>query len=323
MRRAESVPPMDLTAALEVFRQEVARQQSEGPTVGELWADYWRLECRHLPTQATEEARWRLHLAPYFQHRKAAGLTLLDVAEYREMRRVDQPKRGNKPTRPATRNKELTRLRRMLSWAVECGTLSRHPWTGYSPEPEDNVRRSCPVDCDVERILAECSPTLAAYVLTAFDSGMRQSEVRLLRRDEVDFKAGLIRLAAERTKTRQARVVPLSERVADALSRLPLVIGSPYFFVNPETGKPWNRIYLYKCYREAVARAGVAGGAGERLVFHDLRRGFSTKGRKSGVAESVMMRITGHTTLLTFQRYNIIDDTDIHLAAAKIFHPQK
>ena len=54
------------------------------------------------------------------------------------------------------------------------------------------------------------------------------------------------------------------------------------------------------------------------FIFHDLRHTFNTNMRKAGVAESVIMEITGHSTREMFDRYNTIDGEDLRQAISQL-----
>ena len=58
----------------------------------------------------------------------------------------------------------------------------------------------------------------------------------------------------------------------------------------------------------------VKGG----FIFHDLRHTFNTNMRKAGIAESVIMKITGHSTREMFDRYNTVDEDDTRKAVKKL-----
>jgi integrase len=65
--------------------------------------------------------------------------------------------------------------------------------------------------------------------------------------------------------------------------------------------------------KRACKEAGIPYGrfVKDGFIFHDLRHKFNTYMRKAGVAESVIMKITGHSTREMFDRYNSVDEDDI------------
>ncbi|HOG08802.1 MAG: tyrosine-type recombinase/integrase [Syntrophales bacterium] len=82
-----------------------------------------------------------------------------------------------------------------------------------------------------------------------------------------------------------------------------------------------NRVFLFKGkpvkdLRTALTRAcrdaGIPYGRGVKngFVFHDTRHCFNTNMRKSGVPESVIMKITGHSTREMFLWYDTVDASD-------------
>jgi integrase len=145
---------------------------------------------------------------------------------------------------------------------------------------------------EFNKLSTALSPRTRAIVATGYFAGMRRGEVLNLTWDKVDLKNRVIKLEASETKDREKRTIP----ICDALYNLLKDIRS--------------------ALRRACRDAGIPYGRKTKngFVFHDTRHCFNTNMRKSGVPESVIMKITGHSTREMFLRYDTVDDGDTRKA---------
>jgi len=192
------------------------------------------------------------------------------------------------------------------------------PFKGVSKmlRKNGNARDRVLTPDEYQRIYDKLPNHLKAVVATAYFTGMRKGEILGLTWDRVSFDMRLIRLRAEDTKDFEERYVPMSDEILHIFKRLKANDGEGYVF--KYKGAPFHDIRFG--LKSACEEAGIKYGAKVEggFVFHDLRHTFNTNMRKAGVTESVIMKITGHSTREMFDRYNTVDHTDISQAAKQL-----
>ena len=141
------------------------------------------------------------------------------------------------------------------------------------------------------------------------------SEIAGLTWSQVDLENGIVRLEVGETKNDEARTVYLDDELKEVFKSQWTVRKRngkliPYVFSN-EAGDG-----QLKDFRGAWEKACEDSGIGKRL-FHDFGRTAVRNMVRSGIPESVAMKISGHKTRSVFERYNIVNDADLKMAAQR------
>ncbi len=252
------------------------------------------------------EGRIKLHLTPFFAHRRMAEINGALVNAYIAARLQSGAK-------PGTINRELAWLRQMYSLAIKAGKLMTKPH--ISLLREDNARQGFFEYDQFQAVLRELPDDLAAVVRAAYYTGWRKDELLTLRWHQV--ANGQLRL--ERSKNGEGRVFPYAQ-----IPELKAVIerqralhedlvkgGRICSHVFHRNGVPI--LSMGKAFKAACRRAGVPG----RLI-HDFRRTAVRNLELAGVPRSVAMKLTGHKTASVYQRYAIASNADLEVGARKL-----
>jgi integrase len=246
------------------------------------------------------------HLKKRFKGCKVTQITPPEIQAYIE-HRLDEDAAN------ATINRELAALKRMLNLGKQQTKVDRVP---YIPMlKENNIHKGFFEHDDFLALRSALPSYLKGFVTLAYKTGWRVSEIEDLTWNQVNRKLWIVRLETGETKNDEARTVYLDDELKgifkqlwDERKRSKKLI--PYVFPNEErTGK-------IKDFRSAWKTACKNAGIGKRL-FHDFRRTAVRNMVRAGIPERVAMMISGHKTRSIFERYNIVNDTDLKLAAQK------
>jgi integrase/recombinase XerD len=151
-----------------------------------------------------------------------------------------------------------------------------------------------------------------ALVVTTYLSGMRVGEVASLRYcDVVDAEGNIrneIRLSAEQTKGKEARVVFVSEKLRKELEQYskhyqPKNINCKFFYSQKANSDGYNANTLTQFFHYLYKRCGVYGASS-----HSGRRTFITNLANKGIGVRVLASLAGHKNISTTQCYIDVND---------------
>ena len=256
--------------------------------------------------------RIKKHLLPFFGGRRMAVITTSDARAFIDQRQQAGASAGEI-------NRELAILKRAFNLALQAGKLLHKPHIPMLKE--HNVRTGFFEREQFESVRAHLPVALRGVVTFAYLTGWRvPSEILTLEWRQVDREVGTVRLDPGATKNGEGRLFPygllLPELAAviearwqerEALKKRGVIVANVFH----RNGKPISD------FRRAWNTACEAAGCPGRLR-HDFRRTAVPNLTRAGVPERVAMQLTGHKTRSVFDRYDIVNDSDLAEAVRKL-----
>jgi integrase len=151
---------------------------------------------------------------------------------------------------------------------------------------------------------------LRDFVLWAFWTAMRKGEVARLTWEAFDRETRTLRLHARDAKTRRGRVLTLEGPLWEIMERRLKARRLDCALIFHRDGAAVRE--FRKAWATACKRAGLPG-----VLFHDLRRSGIRNMVRAGVDPAVAMKISGHRTRATFDRYDITSEDDLRSAVKR------
>ena len=247
------------------------------------------------------------HITTHFEGMKAANLSTDKIEGYIKKRQDDGVK-------DATINRELAALKRMYSLGArkDPPKVVRVPY--IQKLKENNVRQGFFEHRDFLNLRVALPAYLRGMATVGYKFGCRASEITGLTWDNVELQKGIIHL--EDTKNGEPRTIVLDQEVREIIEKqweAHRASDTPVPFVFPNAKGTGRIVNYYIKWRKACKSAGCEG-----KLFHDLRRTAVRNMIRSGTPEVVAMKISGHMTRSVFDRYNIVNETDLRQASERL-----
>lgn len=269
----------------------------------------------HLAARSVEIEEQNLeHLKPHCGGKLLGDITPEDIARYQQAR-LDEG------ASPKTINLEIGTVRAILR--------RNRLWANLQPDVKmlptrDDIGQAITHEQE-SKLLEECnksrSRSLYPAVTLALSTGMRYSEIRLLKWKQIDFIGKRVWVGASKTEYGEGRPIPMNDRAFKVMSMWAEAFANrqPEHYVFPtekygaagnkfkpcvHSTDPTNPIGDWKeAWEAARKRARVS------CRFHDLRHTACTRMLESGTPLSVVATIMGwspSTTVRMSRRYGHI-----------------
>jgi integrase len=259
--------------------EKKAERQAE--TVGELIAEYLAARKGTLRERSYDEAERHLNILWKPLHAlKANKIESRDITS-----------RANKiasESGPVAANRARASLSAMFRWSIGEGSFTRaNPVAGTNKQKENDPRERTLSDAEAAAVyLAAPENDYGRIVRLILLTGCRRTELGELQWSEIDTESETITLPKERTKNKQAHVVPLTKRALAILKAVPRVEGRDFVFGTRDSG--------YSGWSKSKTALDKAAKLKEAWTLHDLRRTVRTGLGKLGVLPHVAEAVLNH-----------------------------
>lgn len=248
-------------------------------------------------------------LVEFFGKMKVADIEHSDLVRYTNWR-IETPivlkDESTKTRSPATVKRELALLSKMFNTLKRAGKIQFSPFERGEtilPSAEIETERLRVLSPEEEERLFQACDTvvggrdrshLKALLTFAIETGMRRSEIRAARWQDVDFNGKTIHVSQQNTKTERPREVPIEPaRLLPLLQAMKAEAQSDREQIFGKLPKSCRRSFETACRIADI----------KDLRFHDLRATFISRAIERNVSPEIVRKVSGHKQDRAFQRY--------------------
>jgi len=258
------------------------------------------IEDRYLPFVQTYKRSWqtdeivlRVHVLPRL------GRLFLDEITTERIFEIVAAMRGDEYA-PGTVGRVIVILRYLFNLARKWNVLgaSENPAAGIPVPPDVQRNRfldTLEIKKLVEVLVSDENQVAAKAILLLLLTGARRNEITHARWEHVDLEAST--LFVPLSKSGKSRYVVLNADAVAVLKSIPRLLGNPYVFPSPLTGRPSASLYF------PWHRIRTKAGLGD-VRLHDLRHSFASALVNDGKDLYTVQRLLGHANAKATQRYS-------------------
>jgi len=258
------------------------------------------IEDRYLPFVQTYKRSWqtdeivlRVHVLPRL------GRLFLDEITTERIFEIVAAMRGDEYA-PGTVGRVIVILRYLFNLARKWNVLgaSENPAAGIPVPPDVQRNRfldTLEIKKLVEVLVSDENQVAAKAILLLLLTGARRNEITHARWEHVDLEAST--LFVPLSKSGKSRYVVLNADAVAVLKSIPRLLGNPYVFPSPVTGRPSASLYF------PWHRIRTKAGLGD-VRLHDLRHSFASALVNDGKDLYTVQRLLGHANAKATQRYS-------------------
>jgi integrase len=259
------------------------------------------------------EYPWRCHLEPFFAKRRVEELGSDDRDDYVE-------KRQDEEASNATISRELSYQNRMLELGRQTTPRKVTNPFKFKRLTENNPRQGFITREQLQKFTEACHISenssrdqrhYAALAILGYHLGWRSKELRDLKVRQVEPETRSVRLYRSQSKNKAGRLMKLPAECWEIAECYMQGKNPDEYLITRSNGLPIRS--MKNGWREIATRAGLPG-----MIFHDLRRTAARNMLRTGVSASVVMEIFGWKSFAMLQRYDIVSEADLAMAADKL-----
>jgi integrase len=284
----------------------------------ERWIAHCEAEGLEFSTIKQRRQHLNLHIAPFIGREKLASLTTPRIIQFT----IDLRAAGRSL---AMRRKVLVNIKTILTFCQGQGLVAQNVARGVKIKADDRRAgplregRDFPSKAEIRQIIDNVPDRWRAFVLTALFAGLRASELRGLRWQDVDLDEGLIHVRQRADawgrigppkSAAGSRDIPLVPMVVNALRQWQSTCPPGQFGLAFPNGagnieRVWNPLQV-KC-------GIVTDGGKARYGFHALRHAAASLFiAHLGWTPKRVQSVLGHSSItMTYDRYgHLFEDRD-------------